>query len=94
MFQQTGCDHQQLDWDDSALTITINPMQADEAGVLAAGGVQIACVSDDSCSESENSDSEDDERKIYCSFDVLLLFDIKTQKKSFCQQPPTVGIVT
>lgn len=60
-----GADHQQLDWDDSALTITINPMQADDAGGLAAGGVQIACMSDDSCSESENSDSEDDERKFF-----------------------------
>lgn len=45
-------DHQQLDWDDSSLTITINPMQDG----------QLMPMSDDS-SESENSDSEDEESK-------------------------------
>jgi hypothetical protein len=43
-------ENQQLDWDDSSLTITINPMQDG----------QLMPLSDDS-SESENSDSEDEE---------------------------------
>lgn len=44
---------QQLDWDDTALTITINPMQNE--------------LSDDS-SDSENSDSEDEEGKVKINF--------------------------
>lgn len=40
-----------MDWDDTALTITINPMQNDD-------------VSDES-SDSENSDSDDEDGKIF-----------------------------
>lgn len=57
---------QQLDWDDSALTITINPMQN--------------CGNSEESSDSENSDSEDEESEIIF-FPTARHFQQKCQMK-------------